>query len=71
MFQNRSLFNLLTEDRQNVDDVLHVAQILNAIPIQQAFDDTEKYATEIGGIKTISKENRPLRVEKEQKLKKG
>ena len=72
IFQNRSLFNLLTEDRQNIDDVLLAAQILTAkIPIQQAFEGTEKYATQIGGVKMMSKENCPLRVEKQQKLKKG
>ena len=66
------LVNLLTEDRQNIDDVMPVAQILNAkIPIQQAFEGTEKYATEIGGVKMINKENCPLRVKKQQKFKKG
>ena len=34
IFQNRSLFNLITEDRQNIDDVLPVAQILNAMSIE-------------------------------------
>ena len=72
IFQNRSLFNLLPEDTQNIDDVLPVAQRLNAkIPVQQAFEGTEEYATEIGGVKMISKENCPSRVEKQPKLKKA
>ena len=35
IFQNRSLFNLLTVNRQNIDVVLPVAQILNAMSIER------------------------------------